>query len=73
MDYFNQKKYLEFKVLEWDAKAGVPKRKEPTEKGSAVISEKDAYTLNAMAEARKVWYELEPEPVAEPKPAKPAK
>jgi len=71
MDYFTPKKYLEFKVLEWDAKAAAPKRKEPTEKAFAMITEKEAHTLNTMAESRKVWYELEPEP--ETKPAKPAK
>ena len=57
MDYFTQKKYLEYKVLE--LKNGKPVKKELTEKGFAMISDKDADTLNGMVASRKLWYELE--------------
>jgi hypothetical protein len=68
MDYFTQKKYLEFKVLKFD-KDGKPEKKEATAKGSVMISDKDADVLNRMAVNTKICYELAPEP----KQAKPPK
>jgi hypothetical protein len=68
MDYFTPKRYLEYKVTEWDHKEKAPKRKELTAKGYAMITDKEAHVLNTMAESRRTWYELDAK--AEAKTAK---
>ncbi len=64
MDYSTQKKYNEFKVYSWkkEGKQLVPDETKQTERGSVMISERDAYINNQMAQNTGLYYELAPVP-----------
>lgn len=54
------KKHLEYRVMEWDSPAKTKIiRKELTKRGSVMISERDARTNNYQTSATGLFYELE--------------
>ncbi len=59
MNFYDNVKYLEFKVISFK-KDGTPDKKEPTERDHVVITERDAHINNQMAVNTKLWYELAP-------------
>ena len=63
------KKHLEFKVTEWKFDKGefVILRKEPTQRGAVMITERDAMVNNAQTQFTKLWYETVKEETDETK------